>query len=98
MKGEYKNTNPILSERMSYNCTNNGNAFCNIKPVNSFLNLSSQFFLPFSDTNKNVKLKFYISINLPAQWAVSITMGCTAAGLTRCRLRTYVMTNYISYT
>ena len=73
MKGEYKNTNPILSERMSYNCTNNGNAFCNIKPVNSFLNLSSQFFLPFSDTNKNVKLKFYISINLPAQWAVSIT-------------------------
>ena len=57
MKGEYKNTNPILSERMSYNCTNNGNAFCNIKPVNSLFNLSSQFFLPFSDTNKNVKLK-----------------------------------------
>ena len=31
-------------------------------------------------------------------WRVSITTGCTAAGLTRCRLRTFVMTNYISYT
>ena len=50
--------------------------------------LSFQFFLPFSDTDKNVKLKFYFSIKLPAQWAVSITMSCTARGLTACRLRT----------
>ena len=34
--------------------------------------------------------KIYISIKLPAQWAVSITTGCTAGSLTACRLRTFV--------
>ena len=60
--------------------------------------LSFQFFPSFSDTEKNVNLKFNFSIKLPALWAVSITIGCTAGSLTACRLRTFVMTNYISYT
>ena len=91
MEREYKNTNSILSERMSYNCTNDCNAFCNIQPVNSLSNLSFQFFASFRIRIKMLNSKFYISIKLPAQWAVSITIGCTAAGSTRCRLRIFVM-------
>ena len=73
MEREYKNTNSILSERMPYNCTNDCNAFCNIQPVNSLFNLSFQFFLPFRIRINMLNSKFYISIKLPAQWAVSIT-------------------------
>ena len=40
----------------------------------------------------------FFLVTQAGQWPVRLTMGCTARGLTACRLRTYVMTNYISYT
>ena len=38
-----------------------------------YVNLAELSFL--FDTEKNVKLKFYFSIKLPALWAVSITIA-----------------------
>ena len=43
-------------------------------------------------------LEDFLINNKRATVPVRLTMGCTAGSLTACRLRTYVMTNYISYT
>ena len=35
--------------------------------------------------------RIFILLTSAGQWPVRLTIGCTAAGLTRCRLRTFVM-------
>ena len=40
--------------------------------------------------------KSYISIKLPALWAVSITMGCTAAGLTGLSALNFLLCDFYS--